>query len=291
MEKIKAITVGCSLNDLLFPVELNDNPRKTNSEYSKVVTGIINGEEMDLNYCSDRYRLIPNGDIFPNIEDVLISHGINYQPNYRHINNVRFYADYTIQDDRYAYRMKNTTDLVYPMLNVQHSYNGLTKYKIVFGYFRLVCSNGLVIPIEEMKKYNLFIVGKHTEQIVHSFKELNIMLSHFGTNAKLIIGDIVAKYELLGDSAVTNMEDRIKEVLNATKIKIVENSKFNTIDVITNIVKKEANDSTLGYGGTINDWLIYNGINQYINSDRTIAAPEIRAENDSKVFEYMLQSV
>jgi len=40
----------------------------------------------------------------------------------------------------------------------------------------------------------------------------------------------------------------------------------------------------------VNDWLIYNGINQYINDDsRNIASPEKRRETDSKVLEYMLE--
>jgi hypothetical protein len=59
MAKAKSGTTSCKLTDLTFPVELRDNPRKTNREYSKVVTGIIDGEEIDLNYCSPIYELVP----------------------------------------------------------------------------------------------------------------------------------------------------------------------------------------------------------------------------------------
>jgi hypothetical protein len=46
----------------------------------------------------------------------------------------------------------------------------------------------------------------------------------------------------------------------------------------------------LGYNGRVNDWLIYNGINQYLNdNNRNIAVPEKRMETDSEVFQYMLQ--
>lgn len=290
-KKPKAETKICSLNDLLFPVELIDNPRATNPEYCKVVTGIVDGQEMDLNYCSDRYALVPNADIFPKIEAVLNAHGINYNPEYKHINNVRFYADYNINDSRYAYKMKGSNDVIQPMLRVQHSYNGLTKYRIVFGYFRLVCSNGLVIAVEEMKEFNLAIVGKHTEQILHSFDELNTMLVNFGENAKQITNALTAKYELLGGSWVENVQDRLTEVLKANKIAMVDTSKFNTLNDITARIMDEAQNPTLGYNGRVNDWLIYNGVNQYLNSDRTIAAPETRMETDSKVFEYLLESV
>ena len=290
-KKVKAETKGCSLNDLLFPVELIDNPRNTNPEYCKVVTGIIDGQEYDLNYCSDRYALVPNANIFPQIESVLNAHGIKFDATYRHINNVRFYADYNINDKRYAYKMKNSNDLIQPMLRVQHSYNGLTKYRIVFGYFRLVCSNGLVIAVEEMKEFNLSIVGKHTEQILHSFDELDTMLVNFGENAKEITNALTTKYELLGGSWVENVQDRLTEVLKANKIAIVDTSKFNTLNDITARIMSEAKNPTLGYNGRVNDWLIYNGVNQYLFSDRTIAAPETKMETDSKVFEYLLESV
>lgn len=280
----------CSLRDIIFPVELRNNPRKTNSEHSRVVTGIINGEEVDLNYCSPRYVLIPNEMIFPKIEDVLNANSIIFSSTYKHINNVRFYADYNINDPRYSYHINDTNDIIQPMLRIQHSYNGLTKYKIIFGYFRLICSNGLSIEVETMKKYNLIIVGKHTEQILKSINELNIMLQNFEKNANQITSDIVEKYELLGGRVITNVEDRITEVLKAVNIRIVSNNKFNTINDIVSRITKEATNPTLGYNGNINDWLIYNGINQYLYSDRTVIAPEIRMEVDNKVLEYMLKN-
>ena len=71
---------------------------------------------------------------------------------------------------------------------------------------------------------------------------------------------------------------------------MVDNSKFNTMNDITNRITAEANKTGLGYNGRVNDWLIYNGINQYINDDNlNIASPEKRREKDSKVLEYMLE--
>ena len=61
------------------------------------------------------------------------------------------------------------------------------------------------------------------------------------------------------------------------------------IDIST---KEEASNPVLGYNGKINNFLVYNGINQYINDNsRNVAAPEKRAEVDSKVFEFMLETV
>jgi hypothetical protein len=284
METLNETLKTVTLNEILFPVYLNDNPRNTNREYSKVVTGIIDGEEKDLNYCSPRYELIPNNDIFPDIRKILFNHGIEFTETYQHLNHGRFYAQYIIEDKRFAYRIGGSNDIVKPQLRVQHSYNGLTKYMISFGYYRVVCSNGLVIPVEEMKRYNLSITGKHTKVIKKSLERLNDTITYFAENAGEITKKITAKYNILANTWVEKWEDRVIEVLTGTKISIIQNKNFNVFDFVKSKIDKEIHL----YNGKINDWLIYNAINQYIYSERNIKAPEIRAEMDSKVFELML---
>ena len=289
IKKIKKGAITCGIEDILFPVEVRDEEMASNKEYCKRIVGQINGGDFLLNQCSNIYKLIPNTDVFPNIEAVLDANGIEYEVEYKHINHVRFYADYKITDKRYSYTMKGTNDKIMPMLRVQHSYNGLTKYRILFGFFRMVCTNGLTVAVEEMKRFNLVIVGKHTEQIAKSFSKLNEMLVYFGNNAHIISGAITDKYEKLGGVWVANPEDRLKEVLEASMITIVENNKFNTLNDIMSRISLEANKDNLGYNGKVNNWLIYNGINQYLNDDsRNIATPEVRIEKDSKVLEFML---
>lgn len=310
ISKIKKGACICTIDDLCFPVELHSNPRRTNSEYSMVVTGIIKsfepseeieiveegveeveveGVEVDLNYCSPRYALIPNKSLFPNIEKVLGENNVEYTVEYKHIDHVRFYAQYTITDKRFSYVMAGTSDVIQPMITVQHSYNGLTKYKIIFGYFRLVCTNGMTIPVAEMKKFNLVIEGKHTEIILKSVELLDEKLKFFVANADVIKREITAQYERLALNWIDDVKARIEEVLEAAKIIAVSHSKFNTIDDIYNRIMVEADKPNLGYNGRVNDWLIYNGINQYLNDDsRNIAVPEKRMEVDSKVLEHML---
>lgn len=304
--KIKKGAIICTVEDLCFPVTLHPNPRRTNKEYSYVVTAIIaalgadgseaveststvEDNEIDLNYCSDIYRLVPNATIFPNIEEVLRHNEVEFTVEYKHINHVRFYANYTITDARFAYVMRGTNDVIQPMITVQHSYNGLTVYKIIFGYFRLVCTNGMTIPVAEMKKFNLVIVGKHTETILKSVDLLNDKLAYFIANAEQIKREISAQYERLANNWVSDVKARIEEVLEAVKIAMVANSKYNTVNDIYNRIMVEADKENLGYDGKVNDWLIYNGINQYLNDDsRNIAVPEKRMETDSKVLEFML---
>lgn len=310
---VKSNEIPASLNEILFDVELKENPRNTNSAHAYVVTGYgkfnvstpmldkygkkvvrknatvtINEivEELDINYCSDYYELVPNVEIFPVIRQTLIDHDIEFIESYSHIDNARFYAHFRITDERYAFYVGHSTDKVQPVINVQHSYNGQTKYRIQFGYFRLICSNGVTIAVEEMKEYNLSIVGRHTKSILRSLEQLNDTLTYFVNNADQIKLAVTAKYNTLAGNWVENWNDRVTEVLNTNKIIIVETKKGNnTLQYIKEVIDSEKHL----YDNKINDWLIYNAINRYINDDTiNIKAPEIRAELDSKVFESML---
>ena len=289
--KVKKGLTVCTIDELNFPVEMRNNPMPSNKEYSKLIVGQIDGGDFFLNACSNVYELVKNESIFPHIGQILDSHNIKYDVEFTHTNHVRFYANYVITDKRLGYVMNGTSDRVQPVLRVQHSYNGLTKYKIVFGYFRLVCSNGLVIAIEAMSKYNLCLTGKHTKSIIGSLKQLDSLLTVFTDDSMEIRKELVEKYEILGGRMVANVHDRVKEVMMQNKLGIIQNSKFDTLEDISNRIMKEANSRSLGYNGKVTDWLVYNGINQYLNDDDlNIAAPEKRQETDSKVFEYMLEN-
>lgn len=288
----KTTITNCTLTEMCFPVRVEDEPMACNKEYSKMVIGTIDGVETKLNQMSDVYSLVPNDEIFPSIEEVLNEANINFSVKYSHINNARFYADYTIEDKGLAYQMKGTNDAIKPMLRVRHSYNGLTKYSITFGYFRLVCSNGLVIPVEEMNEFNLSLGGKHTESIRGSIEQLKSTLDYFVRNYDKINNSIMSKYEVLGGRNLTSPEKRIEFVLKSNGINVLENSKFNTLNHIMNTIRTEANLSELKYKGRVNDWLVYNGINQYLNdNDRNVMTPEVREDKDRKVFEFMLRNV
>lgn len=280
----------CTLADILFPVELRNNPMPSNKEYSMQVVGQLNGGDFLLNACSDVYELVPNQEIFPAIEQLLREAGIKFSVEYMHINNVRFYSEIQITDKDYAYTMEGTTDEIFPMFKGQHSYNGKTMYGIIFGYFRLVCENGLTIPLEEMKQYNLSIGGKHTVSIQKSLEQLKSLINVFKVDALQITKSIVAQFEMLAKSTPDSVETRITNVLKAAGIKPQENTKFSTMEYIKAAAKYEAELPNLGYNGVINDWLIYNAVNAYINDNSlNIKTPEVRQEFDSKALEYMLK--
>lgn len=277
----KAGLIECNLNEILFPVErVKQEEFKCNSDYAYDIFGYINGIKTRLNCCSERYELVENSEVFAKVEETLRGHNINFEVTYYHLHHARFYADYKILNQ--AYTVANG-DIIYPNLRVQHSYNGLTKYGIKFGYFRQVCTNGLTVPVKEKEQFNFAIGGKHTTIIKRSLEILSEKLQFFINEGEKTL-DV---FREMTKRSTLNVEDRITEVMKFAKINIVNNKNVNTMQYITEVIADEARNY---YGGIANDWLVYNGINRYINDNNVnIKSPEVRAELDAKVIGFMIE--
>lgn len=267
----------CNLSDILFDVEKTPFLGKCNSDYAFDIFGTINGEKTRLNACSDRYELVKNEDIFLPIRQTLLDAGISFTEQYEHTDYARFYANYKFNDG--GIKIGQSNDLIFPRLEVRHSYNGLTKYSIVFGYFRLVCSNGLVIPVEEKEQSNFQITGKHTQSINTSFDTLKEKIHFFVNNLKIASEG----FNKMAEIWVADPKQRLEEVTNAVGIK-------KGFDDMFNIMMVESSKLGERYeGGKVNDWLIYNAINNYVHNDaNNKKAPEARYKIDQEVIDYML---
>ena len=291
-ESKSKLTPVASRDDICFPVHKIKNPEWTNSDHSRIIVGLIDGKRKMLNYCSPIYELIRNSEVFPKIEELFDANGIQFEAKYSHVKHVHFYADYIVKDPRFARALLGTNDIIVWKWHQQMSYNGKTKLMGWGGFFRQVCTNGLCIPCAELKQYNLSIGGKHTESVRIQLAKFDAMLKNLTNDITTVMDTIVKKYEMLGGRMVTKPEDRVTEVLKAVGITAVENSKFNTVnDIVYRITEELKKHEMRRYNGTINDRLIYNGINQYIHDNsRNTALPEKRNEVDTKVLEYLLEN-
>ena len=292
-------SVKCSLDDIIFPVEKikagidpdsNEKLFECNSDYEYDIFGYIGGNiekgiigsKRRLNSCSSIYELVPNSDIFIPVKERLENSGISFTEEYEHINYARFYGYYRINDIPYKVG-GNDNDIIYPMLKVFHSYNGLTQYGITFGYYRFVCSNGLVIPVKEKEYINLAIIGKHTQNINNVLIELQKKIEMFSEKGN----ELVKRFDkLIYDRPIHNVEDRIIEVMEANNLISLKQEKARNerLAFVSNVVYNEIDL----YGGVANDWLIYNAINQFnYNPSFNIKAPEKRYADDLKVYQYI----
>lgn len=271
-----------NINDLLFPVEIVENQEfECNPDQLYEIYVYPRGEKIRVNTCSDVYKLVKNEDVFGAARNILINSGLSFSENYEIINDARFYGTYIIENHDFV---MSEGDVIKPVMKINHSYNGQTKYSINFGYFRMICSNGLVIPLEEKSEFNLSLIGKHTKKIESSLESLLEKITFFCDNTEVF----AANFNLLANRIENNVSERIEEVLKACNISNVSNKNFNTLNWIMESIENEADQLSFGI---VTDWLIYNGINRYLyNDNRECEAPETKQAIDSKVLAYMIKT-
>ena len=116
---------------------------------------IVDANKNILNFCSDVYFPKLNSEIFPQVEAGLKAAGLSYKKKINIIGNAKFYVDYIIVE-----RMKTlSVNDVFPKLSIFNSYDGVLKFRKEFGFYKLLCSNGLSRPTEKMSSVSF----KHTK--------------------------------------------------------------------------------------------------------------------------------
>ena len=276
--------ITSNVADICFPVSKTPLSELGFGSISSTEFGIvadISGRQTLLNTCSDRYELISNDQIFGTIELLLHSAGIDFTVEYSMHDYSVFKATYLL--DNVFVTLPNG-DKIYLKFEVTHSYNGLAQYMMVLGYFRMVCSNGLVLPLEGHESDAFYIKGKHTEKILESVKNLLETLNRF-IDRKDSYAD---RYRLMADRPVIKWQEKIVTVMKATGIHA--GKKDVNVLAIHEKMNMELNDR-LGTGNKVhaNDWLIYNAINEgYIYNDQINSIkPHLRIEKDAKVIQWL----
>lgn len=274
------IQKSSDLNSILFPVEKVEHPAIAMGydvnpvEQFVVQADLGNGKKTILKHTADRYKIVPNAEIYPALEALFATHPStkNFERTITNIDNLRFNVRYQFPDQKTS--IGASGDTVWSALDVGNSYDhGRSLYDMRLVW-RKVCSNGMMgwVSTFKVRSRHTKIVSQRIEQIF-----LNALegIEQFEEQT--------AKYEVLA-SAVrqTNWEERLEEVAKKSGM-----PKFH--DEAKAIVRKEAKDL---YGGVVNDFLIYNAINHCIfNDDLNKKAYEVRAETDQKVFNNLVMSI
>lgn len=273
-KQILYLTEMTTLNDLLFDVEKIENTDfATLSSCSHSIFAYPNNEKTLIQTCSERYELVPNAQIFPVIRQTIMNSGHTFSEQYDMLDHSMFMAKFVLTDVEIA--IKSANDKIRPQIIIYHSYNGVRKYTIKFGFYRLVCSNGLTVPVKELEFLNLQIGGKHTISIRQSLETLMSRLDYVCKN----LDHLTNGFNLLANEQVVDWSARVLEVMAQAGIK------KGSENVLTSI----RNESNNLYGGSVNNWLIYNGINQLIYDDKANKKiDETREQLDRKVMSILM---
>jgi len=244
----------------------------SDNEYAVIIN--VGGIDKILNFCSKNYEVLENQFVMNSFEGELKAAGIKYKKRYHQSGWSKFFIDYCLNLKEYRILPK---DIIIPKIRVVNSYDGKLRLQTSFGFHRLVCSNGMTVPMGKTSSQKI----THTPSLYSDtgFNKVVSDFDEFVTNAK----DYLKPYELLKHQTVkkSKLVERIQEVIEATSFPKRQAeavlSKINEELVLLQI--KEPTD-----------WIVYNGFNNLLNHNRTEIrmAEEKRTQVDLEILNHLL---
>lgn len=207
------------------------------SHLQNAVVGTLEGEQRIFALRGSTYGLTPFKTVLDEFEGAI--ENFDYVVRYRHSQDFgELFADYTFVAGK-TYLDKK--DAIRPQVTLIHSYAGRAQREVSFGMYRVVCDNGLSLPIGNRNVFK----KKHT---LNAAKKTNLMelVTEFIDNA----ANIATGYNKLIFTLVEDLEVRINGIASLTGFPKVG------IPFAINRAQKEFEK---GFGKT--DWVVYNALN------------------------------
>jgi len=266
------------MTDIYFPVRKvpiedimpgYDHP--SGIDHAIIVT-LPDGIERVVQYCSKIYELVPNVDIIPPFEEAFSKY-YKVEKNIRMDRWARFYVDFVIKE--HGVQVGPTKDLIFPKVTLINSYDGSIKYNFMAGFFRLICTNGMMIKEGEVKQ----IKAMHTPKIGKdtSYGAIMEMVSEFIAK----VDDTTEVYHELQDQNVDDWLMRIEEVTESTSFP-------STLQ--EDVAARMGLELDSGEGLLPTDWIVYNAFNYQLNHNEGLRAKQNKKDTmDQEVLEYLLK--
>lgn len=213
-----------------------------------------------VNVVSKSYYHLPNEIFFETIDRKIQEIGMQFLKRSINRENRSFAVDYILNDDNFFIHVKNSNDILKPMLRFTNSYDGSCRTSGHFGFYRQVCSNGLHIATTKIG-FSL----KHTGLIT------SILLPEIGTLIEKFINNefytIQSKFQKLADTPIYDLEEFTKKIafnMNFFKYASSEKNPAPAINarIVMDTVRKESNllDTQP------NMWIGYNAFNDLLHT-------------------------
>ena len=243
---------------------------------------VIDEHKNILNYCTENYSLVENKKIFLPIEEKLRAGKVDYIRQVKIVTESQFYVTYLLKS-------KNTKKLgeLYPRLTIINSYDGKVKFRHEFGWFRLVCTNGLTRPHGETN----ISVNKQSSDLTEA--SLMFLIRDILKDTETFLEETkkdLAKYEAINSKKVTakliaevtkqlKLSDKLADAATA-RFKLetgTSDEAFTYVDLEGNLRSGRTADPTL--------FTLYNAINFAIYNENPKEPIENKQKKDSALLE------
>ncbi|MEO1485702.1 MAG: DUF932 domain-containing protein [Bacteroidota bacterium] len=211
-----------------------------------------------VNVVSNSYGHLPNQVFFKKAEEMMQNSGLNFELQTINRDDRAFAMEFIISD-KSQFTVKHKDDVILPMLRFKNSYDGSERTSGHFGFYRLVCSNGLHVA-----KANIHFSIRHTKNNTHLvMPRLNSLFNRFMNNE---FYSIVEKFLKMQSVELLDTKKFVQEVLERTKLFKYECSDKNMDpSKKSREVLKILDNESLAMGTNPNLWLGYNAFNSVLH--------------------------
>lgn len=250
---------------------------------------IVDAQGNVLSFCSDNYNLRHNSTLFQPVEQMMKEKKIPFDRKVTIHEGTKFYVDYLIRDRIHSTAVND----IIPKISIWNSYDGTLKTGLKFGFYRLVCSNGLTRPVGKTvhisKKH--YKAGKEEDGLDLTLIGANQIMENMQTFLNEAKEDVKIYDEMNQKEADVRKILEITEKLKFSK-SILETAvnRFNQ-ETSTNrgltyvnengeLVTHEGSPSTL--------YTVYNALNYAIYNNNPKEYPEAKLKRDQLVLAEIL---
>lgn len=230
-----------------------------------------------VNAVSSSYGHLPNEKFFLAVEEKLINADIHYTTRSINREDCNFAADYILNDDSFAINVKNSKDVIKPMLRFINSYDGQNKVSGHLGFFREICSNGLHVA-HSVVGFSFRKRGDIEELVL---PEIQGIITQFMNNE---FYTLTKKFEKLKQIKIKRVEDFVKVTCEKNGLFKYEKSDKNpapslNAQIAIDIINHEAQQ----LGEPANLWLGYNAMQSLIH-DKLQKSFDTQKKLEQKLF-------
>lgn len=237
--------------------------------HSHYIVGETPDGPMILNACSPGYGLVTNEQRIRPIIDALGAEW-DIETKVRTQDYSRFFVDFKFLDQG----MQIAMDKMLPVITLQNSYNGTLKFGINAGLERVVCLNGLTVPVAGEEKLGINFRHTLAAEEEESVEETTEFVREFIAGLKEItsIYTPMTKRKLSKDVAFNLLDEIIEE-------------KYLTKPLGEIAVQRLEEEINMGL--PISQWLVYNAGNFALNHPKGESmTPNKMAKADLKLISY-----
>lgn len=238
---------------------------------------IVDARKNILNFCSEIYFPKLNSEIFPQIESGLTSAGMEFKKKINIIGNTKFYVDYIIME-----RMKSlSVNDVFPKLSISNSYDGCSKFKKEFGFYKLLCSNGLSRPTEKKSSVS-FKHTKHNEENINRIISITKDFIQDSKNDMRVFDQM--NRQPANNKTIEKIATRVGLSVNVTqaaqgRFELETGSKIQYLNEHNEIVVSNGISKTM--------FAAYNALNWAVNNLNPKELPERKLDKDRQILEFV----